>query len=141
MSKLLQRLSDTTRSGVYRTTRVDEIQEAVRGSALKLAGVDLTGVSGKDALLARIAQALSFPASFGGNWDALEDCLGDLSWLPAGGYVLLFENLASLPLDERGILIDILESAAASWRDRKRSFIAVLVDGGAPLPDLYNSRR
>jgi hypothetical protein len=141
MSKLLQRLSDATKSGVYRTSRVDEIQDALRGSALKLAGISLAGVTGKDALLARMAQALSFPAWFGGNWDALEDCLSDLSWLPAQGYVLLFEESSSLPSDERGILIDILASVAASWQERRRPFFDVLVDGSLQLPDLYNSRR
>jgi hypothetical protein len=93
----------------------------------------------------RIARALGFPQWFGGNWDALEDCLSDLSWSKATGHVLLFEGAADLPADERGILIDILASAAASWAARKRPFFAVFLDGAPPLPaqlpDLYRNRK
>jgi hypothetical protein len=43
-------------------------------------------------MLQRIANALGFPSWFGGNWDALFDCLADLSWRPAAGHVLLLEH-------------------------------------------------
>ena len=141
MSKLLQRLSDASKSGVYRTSRTDEILDATRGSALHVARIDLAGASAKDAWIGRIAKALAFPAWFGGNWDALEDCLSDLSWITAGGYVLLIEGAAEAPLVERGTLLDILASAAASWAERKRPFFAVFLDGPAALPELYNARR
>ena len=43
----------------------------------------------KRALLDELAQALGFPAHFGRTWDALEDCLTDLEWLPGAGYRLV----------------------------------------------------
>jgi len=141
MSKLLQRLSDASKSGVYRTTRTDEIVQAMQGGPLQLIQIDLKGAADRDALMARMAQTLAFPPWFGGNWDALEDCLCDLSWSDAVGRVLLFEGAAGLPPDERGILVDILASAAASWAERKRPFFAVLLDGPPALPELYKSKR
>jgi hypothetical protein len=141
MSKLLQRLSDASKSGVYRTSRSDEILAATRGSALRITRVGLAGAPGKAALMERIARALEFPRWFGGNWDALEDCLADLSWSQAGGHVLLFEGAAGLPADERGILMDVLASVAASWVERKRPFFAVFLDGPPALPELYKSRQ
>ena len=141
MSKLLQRLGDASKSGVYRTSRCDEILHATRGSALHVARIDVSGATGKDAVLACVAKALYFPAWFGGNWDALEDCLTDLSWMTAGGYVLLIEGSADLPLVERGTMIDIFASVAASWAERKRAFFAVFVNGPPTLPELYNDRR
>jgi len=141
VSKLLQRLSDASKSGVYRTSRTDEILAAARGSALHVARIDLAGASAKEALIERIARALAFPPWFGGNWDALEDCLSDLSWMAAGGYVLLLEGAAQIALAERGTLVDVLASAAASWAERKRPFFAVFLDGPAALPELYNARR
>jgi hypothetical protein len=141
MSKLLQRLSDPVKSGVYRSSRSDEILDATRGSALHVARIGLAGATDKDTLIARVAAALQFPDWFGGNWDALEDCLCDLSWLAAGGYVLLFEGGAQVPMVERGTLVDILVSSAAFWSERKRPFFAVFLDGEPGLPSLYNDRR
>jgi len=140
MSKLLQRLSDASKSGVYRASRSDEILDAAGGSALRITCIGLAGTSGKEALMRRIAQALEFPQWFGGNWDALEDCLTDLSWAKADGHVLLIEDAGELPADERGVLIDILASAADWWAERKRPFFAVFVNGAPALPELYKSR-
>ncbi len=39
------------------------------------------GLRRKRALLAAYHRALRLPGYFGWNWDALEECLGDLSWL------------------------------------------------------------
>jgi hypothetical protein len=141
MSKLLQRLSDAAKSGVYRAPHGRDVSHALRGSALRLARIDLDGVAGRDGLLAGVAAALDFPDWFGGNWDALEDCLADLSWSKAAGHVLLFERAAGLPADERGVLVDVLASAAASWKERGRPFFAVFLDGAGTLPELYKAAK
>ncbi|HTQ77043.1 MAG TPA: barstar family protein [Burkholderiales bacterium] len=137
MSKLLQRLSDASKSGVYRASRSDQILDACRGSGLGIHRVQLEGVAGRDALMDRFAGALALPGWFGRNWDALEDCLCDLSWTAADGHVLLIEGSGGLPADERGILLEVLGAAAAYWAGRGRSFFAVLVDGPPELRALY----
>ena len=131
MSKLLERLRDPVRSGVYRVTRGDAITEVMRDATL----IDLKDGDASSA----IARALQFPAWFGGNWDALEDCLGDLSWRPADSHVLVFRNWHALPGDDLGVLIDVLRSSAEFWSGRGRPFFAVLVDPEAKLalPPLY----
>lgn len=138
--KLLLRLSDASRSGVYRAARADEILDAARGSSLAVRRVALAGAAGKAALLERLAGALQFPQWFGGNWDALEDCLTDLSWIDARGYVLVIEDAGALPTDERGVFIDVLEAAASFWAGRGRPFFAVFVGGPQALPPLYRER-
>ena len=45
-----------------------------------------------DALFDEMAAAFQFPYYFGENWDALDECLADLSWLPAAGYVILIRE-------------------------------------------------
>ncbi|MEU6153796.1 barstar family protein [Actinosynnema sp. NPDC047251] len=50
------------------------------------------GARSKSAALAAIGQALDFPDYYGQNLDALYDCLTDLSWLPAGEHVLVWEG-------------------------------------------------
>lgn len=139
MSKLLARLTDAAKSGVYRAPHERDVLDALRASKLGVARIDLAGAKGKDALLERVARALEFPAWFGGNWDALEDCLTDLSWRDAAGHVLLIQGAEVS--DECGILVDILGSAAAFWAERKRPFFAVFVGAAPGLPPLYRERQ
>ena len=77
-----------------------------------------------------IARALDFPAWFGRNWDALEDCLGDLSWRKAP-HRLVFRNFRRG--DQLGILVDILDSTARFWAEQGGSFVAAFVDPQAEL--------
>ncbi|MBI3357322.1 MAG: barstar family protein, partial [Nitrospirae bacterium] len=64
------------------------------------------------------ARALEFPDYFGHNWDALEECLADLGWLPAKGYVVLITEAQSvIPTDDEGYetLLEILNDAGEAW--------------------------
>ena len=132
--KLIQRLQDPSRSGAYRVSRVDEVEDAVRGSNLSLVRV---AFAHKAALLNNLASAFGFPDWFGHNWDALEDCLTDLSWRDAPGYVLLIES--PRPGDDLGVLVDILRSSAEFWAGRGKPFFALFVDPerALPLPELF----
>lgn len=141
MSKLLARLSDAAKSGVYAAPHAGDILDATRGGDLQVTRIDLAGVAEKDALLGRISAALQFPSWFGRNWDALEDCLADLSWSKARGHVLLLENSEALSAADRGSLTEILGMAASHWRGKNRSFFAVFVAGAASLPELYRPKK
>jgi RNAse (barnase) inhibitor barstar len=133
MGGLIQRLQDASRSGVYRVPRADAVIKAAAGSGLSLVKIKFQE---KDKLLRGIAAALDFPSWFGENWDALEDCLSDLSWRNAAGHVLVFEQ-AKLG-DDFGVLVDVLRSAAEYWAARGKPFFAVFIDpaGALALPEL-----
>ena len=134
MGKLILRLQDPSRSGVYRTARADEVVDAVRGSKLRLAKIPY---GEKQRLLKNIAAALNFPDWFGENWDALEDCLTDLD---GEGYVLLFEG--AKPGDDLGVLIDVLRTSAEHWAGRGKPFFAVFIDPARrlQLADLFTPK-
>jgi hypothetical protein len=142
MSKLRERLLDPSRCGVYRSSASDVIEEAVRGTELSLARVALEGVKTSEALLDAIARELAFPKWFGRNWDALEDCLTDLSWQKTQGAVVIFSGFVSIPGDDLGILVDVLGSSASFWTARGRPFFAVFVDPARTLAlaDLYREK-
>ena len=146
MGKLAQRFLDAAKSGVYRVANADVPREAAREAGLALFEVPLDGLEDKNALLRQFATVLAFPEWFGGNWDALEDCLADLSWCKAGGYVLLVHGAAAFAArcaGDYGVLIDVLGACAQSWRERGVPFFAVCEDrGGAlALPALYNDAK
>jgi hypothetical protein len=75
-----------------------------------------TGIKSKANLLSAVASAGQFPGYFGGNWDALLDCLRDFSWIRNRRIVLLHNDL---PLhDDKAecqIYLEILQTAIADW--------------------------
>jgi hypothetical protein len=142
MGKLTQRLTDPARSGVYRAPGSAEIEDAVHGTTLDLAPVDLGGATDKESLLEQLAPALGFPAWFGGNWDALEDCLCDLAWRAGEGHVLVLQGYQDLPPDDLGVLLDVLAASAAYWAGRSLPFFAVFIDPERrlALPELFRRK-
>ncbi len=135
MTKLLTRLGDPAKSGVYRVSHERDIRNALSADTHDVVAVSLG--AGKDAMLASIAGSLEFPDWFGANWDALEDCLTDLSWRPDQPRVILF--LHAVKGDDLGVLLDVLSSVAEFWRGRGRGFFAVFIDPARRLglPALY----
>jgi RNAse (barnase) inhibitor barstar len=83
--------------------------------------IDLTGVRDKNGLLKAIGAAMAFPDWFGHNWDALLDCLADLGWQPAEGYVVILEHCDSIHgLAEADFVqtLQVFEAAANEWREQ-----------------------
>ena len=125
-------------NGVYRAPPdTAALRAAARDAGLRWTVVDLQRARGKRALLAAFARALAFPDTFGGNWDALADCLQDLSWLTEQGVVLAVSGVAdpaAAAPGEHAVLLEILDAAAGYWRQRGRVFI-VFADAGSGLPE------
>lgn len=127
-------LADATQGGAYFVDTRDReaLIEAANSLSYAVVPIDFGGFVGKDAALDTIASALRFPDWFGGNWDALADCLRDLSWRPADGYLLLLERIEpwrDAEPDAFATLLDILNEAATSWAHAGTAFWAL-----APLP-------
>jgi RNAse (barnase) inhibitor barstar len=92
--------------------------------------VDLEGCNDKAQFLDRVSRALEFPAWFGGNWDALFDCLADLGWRPAPGYVLVLGHASGLREAQPEVFdtaLALMDDAASAWRERGIAF-RVFVD-------------
>lgn len=107
----------------------DAVVRLAQSLGLDAARIDLDGCAEKSEFLERTAAALGFPSWFGGNWDAFFDCLADLSWRPARGHVLVFENTADMRRHAPEALdtaLTILRDAAAAWDERGKAFRAVV---------------
>lgn len=127
-------LADASQCGAFFVADSDTQAMADVGAALdyEVLRIDLRNCVDKQDALDRFARALNFPDWFGGNWDALADALGDLSWLPAVGYLLLVEHAVGWREQDGenfDIAIDILNEAANGWSERDVAFWALL-----PLP-------
>jgi hypothetical protein len=121
-------------SGVYNFPQIHKIgtiQKTAASGGLDFLQIDFQNVKAKAGFLKKLAHALNFPDYFGMNWDALSDCLTDLSWKPATGYVLLLKNLGifmeNAPEDWK-IAKSILDSSANYWKEKAVPFYIILTD-------------
>jgi len=115
-------------------TDLDTLDAAAHAEGHLVRRISLAGCRDKGDLLQRIAKALAFPKTFGANWDALADCLGDLAWLPdASGYAWLFDHAGDLrdaAENDFDTLCDVLDDACKAWKDHGTPCFAFLA-----LPD------
>ncbi len=63
-----------------------------------------------------LKQRLLLPEYFGKNWDALSECLRDLSWIKHRRVVLLHSDLPCSDPRERRAYVDVLMEAARDWK-------------------------
>lgn len=81
----------------------------------------------KHQVLTTIAKSFHFPRHFGKNFDALSDCLTDLTYKagPQPGFVVVLEqlpNTTKFDRDARETLLDVFRDAADFWGSRKVAF-------------------
>src|SRR5262249_7719886 len=80
--------------------------------------IDGRRASTKRGLLAEFARVFEFPRDSGRNWDALEELLADLEWLPAEGYLLILTHADELLGDDTEdyeTFIEIMKDVAKEW--------------------------
>jgi hypothetical protein len=124
-------------SGVY-TAEQDSIPDICRAAAEKglvLFRVDAAGIKGKQEFINAVARILQYPEYFGFNWDAFEDCLTDLSWQQANGYLLLLENLEDFAFnapEEMKIARSIFRDASSYWKEQGIRFFVILAERNEP---------
>lgn len=129
-------LADPSRNGAYfvGAADLDALDAAAHAEGHLVRRVSLAGCADKHDLMQRIAVALAFPPTFGDNWDALADCLGDLGWLAnASGYAWLFDHAGDLrdaAENDFDTLCGVLDDACKRWKDRGTPCFAFLA-----LPD------
>ncbi|BBC38035.1 uncharacterized protein SGFS_093290 [Streptomyces graminofaciens] len=97
--------------------------------------LDLGGVTDKPAFMDRCARALALPDYFGRNWDALADCLTDLSWAPpARGRLVVvtdWQEFAGATPNDWSIAQEVFTEAADHWSGTGTELRIVLALGGS----------
>jgi len=137
-------LGDVTRAGVFHMPQVarEPLVRAAEANGFVIFPVDLGAAKDKDSLLGIIGRAMAFPEWFGHNFDALSDCLADLGWRPAEGYLVLLEHCDGIHgrAEEDFITtLQVFEQAANEWREQGVAFwclVDMQADGIAWLPGM-----
>jgi hypothetical protein len=104
--------------------------DALTAQGIVVADCNASGVADDKELLDAVGEALSFPAYFGRNWDALDEMLRDLEWLPAEGWVLVVTGSRKLWTSRPETAAKLLRAwpgAARRWAGEDRGFHLVFV--------------
>src|SRR6478672_10553049 len=111
------------------------VQAAAKRAGFAFFHIEGKTISRKEQLLNHVATALHFPNDFGHNWDALEECLTDMEWEDASGYVIYYEHIEALQEahpDQFDTLVEILRDAVASWKEDDTAMVVLLAGGKPP---------
>jgi RNAse (barnase) inhibitor barstar len=137
-SELNALLSGDKPGGVYWLKAHASVAEIGRMARAKhLAFIHLEGqkIEKKEQFLNHAAVAMKFPDHFGGNWDAFYDCLTDLEWMDAPGYVIYFDHTDAFEQHHESQLetvIELFQDAADYWADDGKSMLVLLSGDRAP---------
>ncbi|MBP9205776.1 MAG: barstar family protein [Kofleriaceae bacterium] len=112
MRPLARTLADPALAGVGAVAAADVPTVIAAAGEAGLATITVLPAGGKAALLAALAEALDFPSWYGHNWDALLDCLSDLSWSRARGHVVMLEASETLAAAHPAVFATLLEVGA-----------------------------
>ena len=137
-------LEDRTRPGVYllkTMPTVKELEKQAKAKGFLFFYLEGQKIEKKEQFLNHAAMAMHFPEHFGNNWDALEDCLTDLSWIEddkeVNGYVILFDHFdpfADHHESQLETVVEIFQSAIEYWHDQgKAMFVFLHGKGGKEL--------
>jgi RNAse (barnase) inhibitor barstar len=137
MSQKLQKLlAQSPLAGVYHLPNSDS--KALKQATLALGygwlQADLGEKRNIAAVLEKLGKAFKLPDWYGANFDALSDCLTDLSWNTAPGYVLLLaDQLHTRDQAAFATLNEVFTGVIENWREAKVPFwVFHVFDDGRP---------
>ena len=121
-------------AGLHRLDRAlgaEDLAEMAAAHGWSAIVVELAEVTDKAGLLARFREAGRFPGYTGRNWDALQDALGDLSWLgPVEGHLVVLDGwdrfAEAAPADAK-VADALLAQAATEWSARSTPFVTLVL--------------
>lgn len=104
---------------------VDNIEIDFEVDDLKIMEACIDHIKCDKDMFSVIEKAMRFPDYFGKNWDAFDECIGDLEWMPANGYFLILKGASkafqNTPETLRKLIVSWLE-AAEYWAEDKKAF-------------------
>lgn len=109
-------------AGIFRLARKDlaALSQAAEELGLAVFHVDLKNARNVPGFIKALKRDLHFPEWFGGNLDAVNDCLTDFSWRPAPGYVITLSGIDLLRANPTSFAAfnAVLASAVDAWQER-----------------------
>ncbi len=94
-----------------------------------------SNINSKKDLLKVLGGLLNFPDYYGVNWDAFEECIRDLSWLPEGTVVIKHNDIPVTSDKSSAVTyLEILKDAIAKWSECEGRELVVV------FPAMFDSK-
>jgi len=84
------------------------------------------GITNRQQLFEVLSRELSLPSYFGNNWDALSDCLSDLSWIERRRVIIAHKAIPELDPATLRAYLDVLAECATHWKRDEEHELLVL---------------
>lgn len=83
-------------------------------------------IADEGVLIEALSRELRFPDYFGNNWNAVDECICDLCWLPPGDVILFHRDLplASHPV-VLSLYLSVLCNAVTNWATKGSNFFYI----------------
>jgi len=135
----VQALRDPDRAGIYSADDdyACALYHAGPGAGFNVYRIDLGLAHTTEAAHNILSRALHFPDWYGSNWDALLDCLTDMSWNEADGYLVILQRTDVLQASEPESLeklLDLFEEVIKRWKAQRTAFWVLLIGHHPKLP-------
>ncbi len=118
--------NESAPTGLFKLSRKDipALRQAAEQLNQAYFQVDLRSAKNVPSFIKALKRDLDFPDWFGGNLDALHDCLTDFSWRPASGYVITLSGYDVLRGNPTSFAAfnSVMASAVEAWEARAIPF-------------------
>jgi len=114
---------------------VAELSKLARTKAMAFFHLEGQKIEKKEQFLNHAAVAMKFPSHFGNNWDAFYDCLTDMDWVEAEGYLIYFDHtdaFASHHESQLETVVELFQDAVDFWKAEGKPMLVVLSGTVAP---------
>jgi RNAse (barnase) inhibitor barstar len=114
---------------------VSELSKLARAKAMAFFHLEGQKIEKKEQFLNHAAVAMKFPSHFGNNWDAFYDCLTDMDWVDAEGYLIYFDHtdaFASHHESQLETVVELFQDAVDFWKAEGKPMLVVLSGTVAP---------
>jgi len=130
-------------AGFFKLARKDLPGLRQAADELKMAfySVDLKNARNVPGFIKALQRDLDFPDWFGGNLDALHDCLTDFSWQPASGYVITLDGSDALSANPTSFAAfnAVFSRVVDEWKTRGTPFWVFYVQDNPEPADRQKS--
>lgn len=85
-----------------------------------------SGIYDRHGLFSALKAELQFPSYFGDNWDALADCLRDLSWISEHRVIIWHDELPRMDDQSLRIYLSVLLESIKDWKEGEAHELVVI---------------